>query len=368
MVYQLFVCETVFQLMTAINIKYHLYPNTDADIALTMSTDLSRYMDALSRTGLFKKIYRSEYYGPRDQKKILDAAPNRSLMKHPEKYAYSFPLVHQYSDYFMASNTTRFLKVVYYHLIKLGTTPRVHIYDEGANPYFSNIESLCRNDSLDHTIYRSSERFINNIAEVLLYAPELYSGGEDWVLSAIPKIKESDTEFVGLLKLVFGECVMPNEKYIFFNECFSIERIASNDIQILDRIGGKVGKENVTVKLHPRTPHGEELYRLHGYSIFAEKTIPWEMFVLDANIEDKVLISVSSNTIINPKIVFDKNVNALYLWKVMKLSKRWHVTQSSYQTFLKKTMQMLNEEETRLFCPGTVSELDTIIDYLERVI
>lgn len=368
MAYQLFLCESVFQLMTAMNIKYHLYPDIDADLALTMTTDFSRYLDALDQTGLFNKIYRNEYYQPRDHIKIIDAAPNRSLMKHPEHYVYSFPFTHQYSDYFMAANGSNFQKIVYYHLVKIGTIPQIHIYDEGSAPYFQNIKKICQNDALDHMIYHSSKRFLNNIAEVLLYAPELYSGGEDRVLSAIPKIKNSDTEFVNLLKSVFGECIMPNEKYIFFNECFSVEKRASNDIQILDCIAKKVGKENITVKLHPRMTYGEELYRLHGYNIFADNTIPWEMFVLDANTEKKVLISVSSNSIINPKIVLDKNVSAIYLQKIMKLSKRWFVMIPSYQSFLKKTMQMLNAEEIRLFCPATMPELDAIIDYMESAV
>lgn len=366
--YLLFICETVFQLMTAINIKFHLYPDTDADLALTMTTDFSRYIDSLNQIRIFKNIYVSKYCQQKNHTEIINAAPNRDLMKNPEKYEYSMPLKHPYSDYFMPVCSSTYQKIIYYQIVNLGTPPYVHIFDEGSNTYIDNISNICRKDALDHTIYQESDRFINNISEILLYEPELYSGGEKRFFSVIPKIKDSDIKFANLLKAIFGECIMPKEKYIFFNECFAIEKKVSNDIQILDSIAQKVGKENITVKLHPRASYGEELYQLHGYSIFAESTVPWEMFVLSANIENKVLISVSSNTLINPHIVFDKKVRALYLWKVMQFSRRVHVKNPSYKRFFDKVKRKINVEETRLFCPTTISELDVLIDYLEGTI
>lgn len=364
----LFVCETVFQLINILNIKHHIYPDVKADIGFTSSTDFTRYVKPLQDSGLFENVFVSQYRVQTDMGKLKDSAPNRDLMKNPAGYEYAFPLTQQYTDYYMSVSASPFQKLTYYQIVKNGVTPRVHIFEDGSDTYITNIKFTLENDMFDHGVYPSDKRMINNIRELLFYEPGLYSGGDRYMVSVIPKIREEDEEFAGLLYGVFGRCVMPKERFIYFNECFSTDKIATNDIQLLDIIGDRVGRENVTVKLHPRAERGEQLYMLHGYDIFAESTVPWEIFVLSAQMNDKVLVSVSSNTLINPYIVFNKPVYAIYLKDVMRLSKRAHVRNPAYCKFFGKTLRLLNEEEKRVFCPATLEQLYADIDFLEGII
>ena len=361
----LFVCETVFQLINILNIKHHMYPDVKADLAFASTTDFTRYIEPLKSLGMFENIFISPYRVQIDMQKFKDSAPNKDLLRDPDSYEHALPITDSYTDYFMSVSASPFQKLTYYQLVKKGITPRVHIFEDGSDTYITNIISTVRDDMFDHSIYKTNQQFVNNICELLFYEPELYSGGNRFTLSVLPKIESSDVAFVDILHKVFGECKMPKEKYIYFNECFATDKIATNDIQLLDSIGDIVGKENITVKVHPRAERGEQFYMLHGYSIFAENTVPWEMFVLSAEMQNKVLISVSSNTLINPYIVFNKSVSAVFLWKVMKLSQRAHVRNPAYRSFFGKTMNLLNANEKKMFCPNTIHQLFAIIDYLE---
>lgn len=364
----LFVCETVFQLINILNIKYHIYPDVKADIGLVSTTDFTRYIEPLKNSGLFENVYVSEYRVQIDMEKFKESAPNRTLLKNPDSYKYAFPLTEKYTDYFMSVSASPFQKLTYYQIVKEGITPRVHIFEDGSDTYITNIRSTLCGDMFDHSVYKIQQQLLNNINELLFYEPVLYSGGDSFTLSILPKISEDDTEFTELLYSVFGRCDMPKEKYIYFNECFSTDKIPTNDIQLLDIIGDVVGRNNVTVKLHPRAERGEQLYMLHGYNIFAESNVPWEMFVLSAQMKNKVLVSVSSNTLINPYIVFNKPVYAIYLKDIMRLSQRAHVRNPSYRSFFDKTMYLLNSLEKMVFCPTSIEQLYADIDFLEGIL
>lgn len=360
----LFMCETVMQLINILNIKFNLYPKTKADIIFTESTDFSRYIEPIEKLGMFERIYKSSYNAATEWENLSKTAPNTHIMKNPSEYKHTVPLTEKYSDLFI-STTNPISKIVYYQIVKLGCRPLIHFYEEGATTYVNNIHTNVSYDMFDHNVYKENDHFENNICEVLLYEPQLYCAGEKRMLSVLPKICKNNKSFIDILYNVFGKVELPKEKYIFFSECFAVDMCVSNDIEILDRIAERVGKENITVKAHPRGKTEEKFYEMHGYKIFVEKTIPWEIFVLSAEIENKILISVSSNTLLNQSIIFDKDVPAVFLLNSMILSKRPVMRNSAYKNFFANALALMNLKKRIAFCPNSITELDAIIDYLE---
>lgn len=361
----LFVCESVYQLMTALNVKMHIYANCKADLVLTSTTDFSKYVSVIKEEKIFEKIYISEYKATTEILNLRKTSPNNAIMQNPQGYRYAIKLSEKYSDYFMAVVSSPFSKILYYQLVAEGNHPSIHFYEDGWVTYIEPVKENILNDILNHELFGENERFINNITEVLLYRPELYANKESFMLSMIPKIKEDDLEFINTLYKVFGQYEMPEEQYIFFDECFSKELRASSDIEILDRIAKKVGKENVVVKLHPRSGDKGEFYKLHGYKILADNTVPWEIVVLSAELNNKVLISVSSASLLTPNIVYGKKAYSIYLWDVMKLSRRRHICLTNFPTYIEKALSWVNEKEKMCFIPQNMNELEIILEYLE---
>ena len=161
-------------------------------------------------------------------------------------------------------------------------------------------------------------------------------------------------------------CEMPKEQYIFLEECFWTEKKNTNEIDILDRIAERVGKENIIVKLHPRTVH--DVFALHGYKTFLESNIPWEMFMLHPEFKNKILLTASSGSAMTAKLMYDQDCNSIYLWKIMKLSQRYHIKVKNFPVFFGKAMELYNEDRHNIFCPGSMLELDIAIKYIEGVL
>lgn len=362
--YLLFICDTFYQLLNALNIKLHFFSNIPADLIILKTTNLVAYKEKISDLNVFNKIIVSEYCGNKDNAEIFKI-PIAVRTKYPEKYEHAISFDRTYTDYFTPVCQYPYWKMVYYQLVKKGLTPRVHIYEDGATTYTENWFASSKKH-IDHEQYKESQRFYNNITDIYMYRPELYSAQNEIFKLPIPLLSIDDTRFVDILKHIFGIFDIPKEKYLFFNECFNEDGI-SNDIQILDELAKVVGKNNIAIKMHPRSQKMKFSYCLHGYNIFSDKDTPWEIAPLSSELDDKVLISISSNAMWTPQIIANAKCWAISLENVMKLSTRPHVWQNfhTYQTFMSKVRTVVNKKHTTFFRPNSQLELSQILQYIE---
>ncbi len=361
--YLLFACETAVQLINAINIKTHYYPNTPADLILFSSVDLRKYSDNIATLHLFDKIIFSDYNAKQDYDLIMEM-PTEKRSLHPEKYSKMISLREHYTDYFLPVPEGVFQKMIYYSLVKRDLRPVVHIFEEGLATYTENL-TLKLTNQIDHTLYPLKKRITENVLDIFLYKPELYCGKADVPILPIPAIKK-EGQFAEWLYYIFGDDTIPDERYIFFNEDFSSSKRVSNDLQLLDAIADVVGRDNIAVKMHPLSSKGEALYRTHGYHTYANDSLPWELYALKPGLENKVLLSVSSNALFVPFTIADKKIYLVSLLDVMRLSRRPHANTAEYRRFLDKFANAVNQDDRIFFSPRNLTELEKIICYLER--
>lgn len=360
----LFVCETPYHLFNSLEIKHQLYKNVPADIVFTASADFSAYISQLEKIKLFDTIYRTGYTVVKDIAKLRETAPNREITKHPERYEHYIDLSAEYSDYFMPVLSSPYQKLLYLTLKKKGKAPRVHLYEDGAITYIEDVQRGMQKDTL---YYGAGDltRFQSNLCEILVRNPSLYlADSQNVPVAKLPDFRSDDCEMWEIMQSVFGEQCIPKERFIFFNEPFSSEGLLSNDVDILETIAQRVGKDNVTVKLHPRAAREREKYISRGFKIYENNT-PWETVFMNPEIENKVLLSISSNSLVTPWSVGGKKPLVVYLWKVMKLSQRHHVREAGFSRFLSAVAEEMNSEGKKMFCPNSMSELTEIIKYVE---
>lgn len=360
--YLLFLCETPYQLLNAINIKYHYYPDTPGDLVLCSTTDLESYKKSIEDLNLFTRVVQSTYNGKTDFERVCGLS-NSIKVLNPGSYEHALKVTKKYTDYFVAVSQYPYPQMVYYQLVDAGCSPVVHIYEEGSTTYTDDIYRKV-NQFMKHELRPNQQRFINNIKSIFLYKPELYCGTGKMVKLSIPQVLDSDLEFKKTLKHIFGEFHLPKEKYLFFDENYAGDGVVSNHMKILDNIAEIVGKENIAVKMHPRTMHGEEIYRMHGYRIFSDTAI-WEMASFEDTLKDKVLLAISSNTIWTPAIIADNKCAAISLLNASKLPKRAHARIPEYYRFIDKIKRVINKEQVRFYVPSNLLELEYIINYLE---
>lgn len=359
----LFLCDSVYQFINILNIKKNYFDAVDTDLILCKSTNVIKYLEQIKPLNLFQHIYISNYDSHYDYHRILEIDKRmRSLF--PEKYEKEIELDGEYTDFFIPVITYHYYQMIYYQMVKKGAVPAVHVYEDGGSTYISNFQPAAL-ENIDHSLYPEHKRFYNNLRDVYMYRPDLYCGNKLVKSIPLPLINSSNPKLVQLLVSIFGKFDLPTQKYIFFNESFAEDHKVSNEIQILNYISSIVGKENIAVKIHPRATKIEALYVLHGYHIFSDNSIPWELSVLSADLSSKVLISISSNTIWTPYIIANRISRSISLLNTMVLSKRPHARQKEFFTLMKKVQAAINQNEIMFHIPNSISELKYIIQYIE---
>lgn len=358
----LFICETPYQLFNAIQIKKSLYPNEKADLVLTNTTNVAKYRKNVEKKGVFINIYQSEFCEAKDYASLCNALSNGRYVKNPSCYQHIIEFHNRYTDYFMPVLQSPYQALVYYSLISQGMMPRVHIFEEGSLNYTEQAGKAIERDGIDHTLIPKKKRLASNIVEILVRKPEQYVAIRDFPISEIPNISSVDMK--ALLYSIFGKPMAPREQFIFFAEPFIEKGLTSDDVNILDRIAEIVGKKNITVKLHPRCIKERYIYKRHGYTIFEDDSV-WEVLALDSQINSKVLISVSSNSLNTPWVITGQSPFVIYLYKIMKLSMRSHVKEPLYKEYQKKAEEGINRQQKKYFCPNSNTELIEVLKYIK---
>jgi hypothetical protein len=121
----------------------------------------------------------------------------------------------------------------------------------------------------------------------------------------IAKIDNSNEQFKKNVNHVFAvddSEDLYDTKYLFMEESFFAEDIEVGDISIVEEIADRVGKENIMVKIHPRNPVNR--FEKLGYKTNKNVSIPWEVIILNQNMNDKVLYTITSSAVLSPARLF----------------------------------------------------------------
>ena len=356
-----FVCGTIFQVITAINITVTSLKD-DTDLILTDSTDFSNIENTLNELRIFRKIYHMKDDATKKDYWTMNEQQRKHLSKNPAKGIDPISLDEVYEHLYLPS-LSAYNKLFYYYLIKIGMKLKVHLYEEGITTYVIDVMENLQKDGMLHRYY-GRQALVKNMVEIMLYEPELYSVpslGE--IVTSIPKLSEENRELSVIYKRIFGECSLPSEKYIFLEEAFVKDGILSMDIELVEELASVVGKENMVIKLHPRNP--VDRFSMRGFTLFPNSRIPWEIILLTNDLRDKVLVTVSSSSSITAKLILNKPMYAIQLYSMMYIGRAQHIKRKAFQNYYTKLYEVLNREEKCFYTPDTKEELHQIIQYLD---
>ena len=310
----LFICNTVFQTMIALWISHHYYPNKK--IEFWISDHMNNGDSIAAKVNDINPNYKATYI--RTRKFIFD--DEKGINK--QRYFRLFPqkllsLVVEVRDSYkkiFIANMDRFAQLTYNALSHLQkTSPKLFLYEDGISTYsllmnnFYDDTKLCDDKTLRQKIAKlvcRDKSIWGNIKYALVFEPRLMS----WTPSQnrkIKKIDKNDKRFLDIVNYVFDYSGIENEydkKYIFLEESYSASGIEVNDIEIVNKLSEKVGKENILVKIHPRNPVNR--FEKLGYKTSKNNSIPWEVICMNLqDISEKVLISISSSALVMPSLV-----------------------------------------------------------------
>lgn len=205
-------------------------------------------------------------------------------------------------DEFLFCNYDYFNVTLAYRLLRENKELKVNRYEEGYRDYLigQEIESIFL--KLIHLKYGRRKRSIWGLVENMFYfTPEMVLYENPWEKKKIQPIQIEDKEFRSEMKyLFFQKTDISAFQYpvIFFEEAFYEDQNDVGDLKLVLRIAELVGKENLLVKLHPRTHHNR--FSVYGIHTNQELGIPWEAIQLYGNFEKSILISISSGSVLSP--------------------------------------------------------------------
>ena len=327
---RLIICNTVYQLMTALWIIHKKMNDADVDMIVT---DHMKDGEIISER-INERSKNISCYFVKDKEYSYNAINEGSFRRRfyrffPEKELKKFVELHtEYDEIFFANLVDRFVKLIvnaYGHMQH--EKPELILYEDGILTY----SKQSRDDYLKSFPYeRVSTRGMvssflfkdysirEHLKKAIVYRPDLM----EWelpIIERLPNIDLSDTEFIQFLNYIFNAENSLSEydrKYIFMEESFVADGKEVADVQLVDSIAARVGKDNIMIKVHPRNPVNR--FKELGYKTNTNVTIPWEVVCMNIDISKKVLITIGSASILTPAMLLGKNIHAFSLYEVVQ--------------------------------------------------
>lgn len=323
----IFLCNTVYQVLVAVWIKYSELENKDTDIII--SNHMNGYIsiaENIKKTNLFQNVYTVDSlsysrfeveYSNKAERLFSKMFPAFELQKY-------IILQNDYDELFIA-NMDSFSQLLFSALSKKSNI-KLNIFEDGLSTYsclfkdfyekkcppvnrYKNILfcKICRNKY----IYPNADAFYVFKSDAMQWTP----GCEINELKPI----SCDTSFKNLINIIFNYDNMTDiydKKYIYFEESFYADSGYMEDVELVEKIAERVGKDNIMIKIHPRNP--ENRFEKLGYKTNKDTSIPWEVILLNNDFSDNVLITIASTSIINPRLIFNKKMKSFSLINCLK--------------------------------------------------
>ena len=381
----LFLCTTEFQLLTALNMKYHMYPDDIADIIVdNYHGEEAALAERLVKTKLFRKVcYVNSHYeqktlhayllGISDGKKTVSFGEALSnTLKFTESRIKNFLFaekgylsvlvngfdaldIEEYDEFFAygGKNVTKKISV---YLRKKNNNCKVNQIDEG-------VASYCYNNVGE----------VSSLDACFLYEPKARIPAGKTL--AIPKLSRSDREFIELVNYVFEldetqidigdndviffdqgveggmpkylRNITPIKKILFHN---AYKRHLKEDQMYRERrqmtknmLSVFKGKK-IWIKPHPRSSEDAiSSYDMFGNNIkvMSQYQVPWEVIALNIELKNVLLVTVTSSSVFLYSSVFDEiyNSKAIVLHKMFT-----HDVIEEFDAYTEKLQKMYGDE------------------------
>lgn len=315
----LFFCTTVYQLLNAINIKKNMLSSEwSADIVMNDSTDFSEIIQRLQKCSIFDNIYQIAELGYYKQNKgvlvqnvSFNVRINRFFSGAVLKKRYRLVLNQKYDALLVPLIDNIAAVAIYGLLSKRNAALRLYEYEEGFGTYAKPGYMKWSISKAEKMLCRITGRKIlcgDNVKCTLLYKPALCNR-QDIPLRQIPQLKLKDRE---LYNYIFGyDNTIINQKYLLFNQYFDEDGFNCGERRLFLSLVETIGADNVAIKLHPRSTGAVYDSRL---IMNTGQGVPWEVCMMNQDMDDKVMVTVSSSCVYTSKMIFSSKCKVILLF------------------------------------------------------
>ncbi len=326
----LFVCNSVYQLLVALWIQR--IDRKPADLILSdHMNNGSMLAERVRAEGCFGKVHYVESFDYARYRKPYSAGERYYEELFPQEVLSRYWGGKETYTRIYLANPDRFAQLLFNGLARRNPELTVSLFEDGMltySPVFqADVESsrIRMDKKLKELAYRYVFRrraICDHITEILLFHPRDLDWDAWFPVRELPKIDCADGDFRAMCNRIFqydDTIDRYDRKYLFMEESFAAEGVPINDVQLLDRLAQRVGKDQIMVKIHPRNPVNR--FAEEGYLTNKNTSIPWELIVMNlTDVSDLTLITVASSSVLNPAMIFGKKIRAYSLYNLVDKS------------------------------------------------
>lgn len=331
---KLFICNSVYQLLVALWIKNHYYTEISADIILSDHMNgTEQLVEQVKASRMFQEVYGVSSMDYARYRVPLTRKERIAISLRPQTYLRKYVELKECYSELLIANVDAFSQLVYDALAhRQKQIPEVTVFEDGIFTYSklyekdyleTNIIVTSSVKKLIHKYIYRKKLLYGNLSKILVFNKENMRWNPPCKVVEMDKIKSDDRRFKEMVNQVFqyqNNDDVYDTKYIFMEESFLAEGTPINDVVLLKEIAKKVGKQNIMVKIHPRNKVNR--FEKEGFKTNHNISIPWEVIVMNiGDISDKVFITVSSASVMNPILIFGQNVKAYSLYNLIEHEK-----------------------------------------------
>lgn len=358
----LFLVGSVYQLFNAITLRMTECKDCHCDLLMNMMTKWNPEMLLrLSKSGIFESVHQVDTSVIDERFWKQDNESRKEIVDNPNLFFDQIPISPVYDEFFVAKEHLSW-KILYRYQVLSGKKTRVVMFEEGIRSYTLDLKETDMHPYMQGDY--SKTRFTEAVYCYYLYQPDLYAlKNYDYELRQLPNPEEHPVAKKALLE-VFGYEEMPQEPYIYLEDYFFADHYITNDFDLFKKVVSVVGAENIVTKRHPRDLYDRFLPL--GYKTVENSVIPWEMQLLENDLRLKVLVSVSSTSILTPFIIFNSDMHVVSLEKMFVGDNPVH-KDAAFRTFFDKMVKKINQDTVHFHMPSSIGELKEVLRYIKLV-
>ena len=354
----LLIANSVYQLFTAVHLRLSILKDCHAEILLTdITPQMKEDMPRLVGTKLFDRVLFGQIkdfnrqYMQGNTQQITDGYQNSEQLF---RFALGDTLAKDYDAVYFANFDT-FVRMLAYRLYEQPC--RFICYEDGFSSYVIN---FLREDRAAINRHPDGIKIKDKLECVMLYEPHLAMRQDGVPNVRLPKIDRNNERLRTVLNTIFDYQPPTREvDFVFLEQSFRAEGIRTNDIELMQICQQTVGAGRFAVKPHPRNT--DNLPFQLGLTRKYPTKVPWELYLFNADMRGKTIITVCSNAALTGRIVFNMDINTVMLYPLFEGKVLWQEDAALFRYLKNFERQFAGRN---YYAPKTLFELENILHYL----
>lgn len=305
--------NTYFQLIVAVQLKLTRFSSDEVDVIITdHSAGSEEAAERLRELGLFRGVFFvRDSISPEHGSLQTKCSNYARAWLRPRTILSEMVRLNDDYDTFLFHNASLLTHLIW-RVFRLQVT--CYRFEEGFSTY---TRPFLEKKPLFKVLIKAGFGDLEKHTKGLfLFHPELWRKKTGYPVITIPPMEREDHELQRVFNHTFGYDAQRDgipEKYIFMEESFRASGVEIDDVELVCEIAEAVGRENLVVKLHPRST--EDPFSACGLKVSRLSQVPWEVVLLNENLSEKTLLTITSGSVLASALYFEQRIRAYLLYR-----------------------------------------------------